>query len=390
MPPEPQHRELTAFADRFGAPPEVLAQVPGRVNLIGGHLDYHEGLVLPLAINRHVSIYARARAGSSVHLYSEALQLAVEFDLEGLIPHTEHLGRYCQAAASALSVSRSQGFDALIIGDLPMGAGLSSSSALVVGFVSIMAALSGRDLAPLELAKLACQAELQFGTTGGMMDQYVIAHGRRGRALLIDCRSLTHTEIPIPQDAAVIVAHTGSSRHQASTPFSQRRQEAEAGLRVLQGRVPNLRTLRDVTPELLQEHAEAIRKADPTGTLAKRCQHVVSELTRVPLAAAALADDDLPTLGALMKVAHRSLCDDYGVGSPLIDAMFEAATTHPACYGARMTGGGFGGCTVNLVAAGSEKDFCDHLRSHYRDATGLEPTIFPVEASDGLQLMQLN
>ena len=387
----PVDRDRTTFTERFGGRPEVLAIAPGRVNLIGGHQDYHEGLVLPLAIDRHIAIYARPREDSSVRVYSETTDTAVEFELHDLSRHPATLAQYCQGAARALAAAHplEHGCDALISGNLPAGAGLSSSSALVVAFIGILARLNHLSLEPLELAQCACDAEHWFGTTGGIMDQYVITHGRASHALLIDCRALTHQALPMPE-SCLVVAHTGSSHHQAATPFARRRQEAEAGLAVLQTLVPGIRTLRDVSPELLEEHRAKLVAADPSEILWRRCRHVVTELQRVRVAATALAGSDLAGFGRLMKEAHCSLRDDYEVSSAPVEAMFEAAITDPACYGARMTGGGFGGCTVNLVAADQSEPFRIRLAEAYRRATGEESIIFPVQASDGFSLRELN
>lgn len=380
-----------AFEQRFGHFPEMVALAPGRVNLIGGHLDYHEGVVFPLAIDRCLAIYAGRRPDSTIRIYSEAGDAEVELDLRDSTRHSTALGQYCQGALVALSRTYrvGGGCDALISGNLPAGAGLSSSSALVVAFIAVLARQGGYNLEPLELARLASDAEHWFGTTGGIMDQYVITHGRARHALLIDCRALTHEYFLLPEAARVVIAHTGSPRHQPGTPFARRRQEAEAGLQVLRSALPGVKTLRDITPDLLKEHEVALLTADPSRTLWRRCRHVVTEIARVGAAATAFAASDVRQFGTLMNQAHASLRDDYEVSSPDLDAMFEAAVSNPACYGARMTGGGFGGCTVNLVAADQVQNFCDQLEQRYRAATRLDPTIFATEAGDGLKVVDL-
>jgi galactokinase len=239
------------------------------------------------------------------------------------------------------------------------------------------------------LAQIGADAEQWFGTNGGIMDQYVITHGRAGHALLIDCRALTHRVVPIPDSARIVVAHTGTARRQITSPFADRRREAESGLHVLQRAIPSIRTLRDVSPDTFSEHRMELMKTDPSGAVWRRCRHVVTEMGRVGEAATAIGTGDLVRAGALMQQAHASLRDDYEVSSPEIEAMFEAAAGLPGWYGARMTGGGFGGCTVNLVAADSAQAFCARLADAYEQKTNITPEIFATTACDGLSTYSL-
>jgi galactokinase len=380
------------FTDRFGAAPQFAVRVPGRVNLIGDHTDYHEGFVLPMAINRGITLLARRRADQLVRVHSRTLDASIEI---GLTVDERHPDRWAHFLQGVLSVFGTRyplkaGCDVLIDADLPPGGGLSSSSALVVGFTALIAQVQGLELTPLEHATLGRDAEHWYGTTGGIMDQFVISHARAGQAVLLDCRTLRFELIPVPSAAAVVVANTGTSHNQIVSPFAERRQQAEAALRVAQSVAPEVQTLRDVDPAALDRFESALLEADPSGVLWRRARHVATENARVRAAAEALAQGDLRAAGSQMRASHASLRDDYEVSSPELDAMVEAAAEHPSCFGARMTGGGFGGCTVNLVAHDAVADFCKTLINRYAGATGIDATVFRAVPSDGVQAFKLD
>jgi galactokinase len=278
----------------------------------------------------------------------------------------------------------------LIDGDLPPGGGLSSSSALVVGFAALLAQLNHVRLDPLELAIIGRDAEHWYGTTGGIMDQFVIAHARAGQAVQLDCRSLSHQYVPLPPGVSVVVAHTGTRHNQIASPFAERRQQAEAGLRVLQARLPEARTLRDISLDDLEQQRGALLAADPSGVQWRRCHHVVAENARVLAAGRALERGDLGAMGELMAESHASLRDEYEVSCAELDAMVEAAKASPGHVGARMTGGGFGGCTVNLVASEVVEAFCQSVAGRYRRATGIEPAISVTQPATGVDVRELD
>ena len=384
--------QRSEFTRRFGAPPEAAVRAPGRVNLIGDHTDYHEGFVLPMAIGRSVLLHGRRRADRRLRVYSQRLQAGLELDLDAEERHPERWARYFQGVVRMLAARQpvTVGCDVLIAGDLPPGGGLSSSSALVVGFGALLAHLQGQPLDPLALTVLGRDAEHWYGTTGGIMDQFVISHGRAGHAVLLDCRSLAHEQVPLPENVTVVIANTGTQHNQIASPFAQRRQQAEAGLRVLQAQLPGAQTLRDIDLETLERQRAALFAADPGGVLWRRSHHVVTENARVRAAAAALARGDLRSVGDLMAASHTSLRDDYEVSSPELDAMVAAAAASPGYIGARMTGGGFGGCTVNLVETGAVEGFCRSVAERYQRATGITPVIFPTRAGNGVQVMALD
>ncbi len=379
------------FERRFEASPEVGVRVPGRVNLIGDHTDYHEGFVLPMAIDRGILLLALRRDDGRVRVHSRTLDASIEVSLHSKDRHSERWARYFQGVLSALGRRHhlSIGCDVLIDADLPPGGGLSSSSALVVGFAAVVARLHGLDLEQRELAEVGRDAEHWYGTTGGIMDQYVISHARAGQAVLLDCRKLSHELIAMPEGVTVVIANTGTRHDQIVSPFAERRREAEAALRVVRARAPEVSTLRDLDPEGHALFQADLMDADPAGTLWRRSMHVVSENARVLAAAAALTQNDLARVGQLMADSHASLRDDYEVSSRELDAMVEAARQSPGCLGARMTGGGFGGCTVNLVAEDTAAAFCASLQERYQSATGIEPAIFVTKPSDGVQALPL-
>jgi galactokinase len=380
-----------AFEKRFGAAPQLAVRVPGRVNLIGDHTDYHEGFVLPMAINRGITLLARPRADSVVRVYSETLDASVKVDLDQRERHPERWAQYLQGVIAVFGARYPlhRGCDVLITGDLPPGGGLSSSSALVVGFIALLGQVQEVELAPLDCATLGRDAEHWYGTSGGIMDQFVISHGRAGKAVLLDCRALSYELISIPADVTVVIAHTGTRHNQIVSPFAERRRQAEAALEVARSIAPEIKTLRDIDPASLGRFRDALEAADPDGVLWRRCTHVVTENARVRAAASALAQGDVRAAGKLMGESHASLRNDYEVSSPELDAMVEAALEDPACHGARMTGGGFGGCTVNLVGSQAVDDFCEGVKTRYAAATGIQATIFSAVPSDGVQAVRL-
>jgi galactokinase len=380
------------FTRRFGAPPVVQVRVPGRVNLIGEHTDYHDGYVLPMAIERSIVLLGRPRADRTVRVHARVLDADLTVDLDATERHDARWAWYYQGVIQTLGKRHplTAGGDVLIDADLPAGGGLSSSSALVVGFTALLARLQGLDLEPLDLALIGRDAEHWYGTTGGIMDQFVISHARADQAVLIDCRTLQHEYVGLPPDVTVVVAHTGTEHDQIVSPFAARRQQAEAGLQILRAARPEATKLRDVDPALLEAQRAALLAADPSGVLWRRCHHVVTENARVLAAAAALQRGDLAAMGALMAASHASLRDDYEVSCAELDAMVEAALASPGCVGARMTGGGFGGCTVNLVATDAVTEFTTSVRERYHQATGIQAAIFPSRPAAGVQTRALD
>lgn len=360
-----------------------LFRAPGRVNLIGEHTDYNDGFVLPAAIDREVLMAVAPREGRTVTLHS--LDFANEvstFSLDDIThddahPWSNYLRGVCvvlEAAGYPL-----HGAEIVFGGDVPIGSGLSSSAALEVATATAMLALAGHTVPGEEIARLCQRAENEFvGTRCGIMDMFISALGQAGHALLIDCRSLASRAIPIPPGAKLVIGDTGVRRKLVSSEYNTRREQCEAGVALLQPVLPGITALRDVTPEQLETHKHLL-PAD----VYQRCRHVVTEDARVLDAVAAMEQGDLVRLGQLLNASHDSLRDDYEVSCPELNAMVDIARAQPGVYGARMTGAGFGGCTVSLVAEHDADAFVAAVASAYQAATGIAPQLYICTATAG-------
>ena len=362
-----------------------IVRAPGRVNLIGEHTDYNDGLVLPMAIDREIRIAFIATDDRRVELTRVATGERRGFDLDsGRAPDGTWLD-YVAATAAALADAGlgTCGLRGSIDSDLPDGAGLSSSAAIELASAWALLGATAGDIDALQLARICQQAENGYvGVQSGLMDQFAVARGVAGHALLLDCRSLEWRAIALPDELAVVVCHTGTPRRLGASDYNQRRRECEAAVAALARADPSVRSLRDVTTELLA--AERTR-LDPV--LARRAEHVIAENERVLATVAALEAVDLDPLGDLLRASHASLRDLYEVSSPELDALVEIAVGVPGVIGARMTGAGFGGCTVNLTRPDAVEDLRRAVTSRYQDRTGLTPTVIPVTAASGAGLV---
>lgn len=364
-----------AFSARFGGVPTHVVRAPGRVNLIGEHTDYNEGYVLPLAIERAVWIALRPRSDRLVRLYAVEFGEEGLFDLDRLEPATGWL-EYPKGVAWALAQAglALRGFDGVVSGDVPRGAGLSSSAALELAVARAFHAVSGFPWEPVRIAQLAQQAENRWvGVNCGIMDQLISAAGIAGHALLIDCRSLALTPVPLPTGSLVVILDTMTRRGLIDSAYNERRRQCEAAARFF-----GVPALRDVS---LAQFEAAADRLDPV--IAKRARHVVSENARTLEAAEAMRRGDSVHLGRLMNASHASLRDDFEVSSDALNAMVEAAQAHAGCFGARMTGAGFGGCAVALVANATRDAFVREVSAAYQHQTGLTPQVTVTLASQG-------
>ena len=381
---------VAAFRAQYGNEPTVVAIGPGRVNLIGEHTDYNDGFVLPVAITRDVRIVMRPRDDSLVRIFSLEYDGWGEFDLNAIGYQKEQLWiNYIQGVAQALQQKGLQlrGMDAVLSGNVPRASGLSSSAALEVAAAkAFMAGAGALDaLTGTQIAQAAQKAENEFvGVNCGIMDQFISVLGAPDHALLIDCRTLDYQLVPFPANAALVIGNTKASRSLAGSAYNERRAQCEAGVAVLQSVLPDITALRDVTSSQLESHNALL---DPV--VYRRCHHVITENERVLQTVHALEQNDLVRVGQLMNASHVSLRDDYEVSSPALDVMVEAMSSVSGCYGARLTGAGFGGCAVALVEPGREQAMADAIYAQYPKATNIWPDVYTSPVSGGARTISL-
>ncbi len=373
--------EAQQFAGSFGSHPTIFS-APGRVNLIGEHTDYNDGFVMPSAIGLRTRVAIASCLERKLLIRSEGFPQSLEFDLDHLPQHATGVWYdYVLGIAVALQQAGHvlKGADFSIRSDIPIGAGLSSSAAIEVACALALISVNGGVVPLVEVAKLCQATENNFiGARVGIMDQFVSCLGKAGHALLLDCRSLEFEMIPIPDRVRMVVCNTMVKHQHASGEYNRRREECEEGVKILATWYANIHTLRDISLEQLVEHSK-----DLPEKIYKRCRHVVEENKRVLEGASHLRAVDLKSFGERMRESHRSLRDLYEVSCRELDIMVEAAEGLPGYYGGRMTGGGFGGSTINLVEATDAQSFADQISDRYQQATGIEPAVYICSAADG-------
>ena len=381
----------TEFAKKFGADSAakaITAKAPGRVNLIGEHTDYNEGFVFPIAINFTVNVMGALRDDNIIHAYSLDLHDEVEFDLAQNAKDTVHTwSNYLRGVIWALQEQghRFRGMNIMITGDVPQGAGLSSSAAFEVASAMLMEELYSLSIPPLDMIRLCQRVENAFvGLNCGIMDQFISRLGQAGQALLLDCRDLSYSYHPVSMDLAkVVVINTGVKHTLVASEYNQRRKECERGVEVFKSHDPNIRSLRDVSLMVLDKYATELEPV-----VARRCRHVVEENQRTLDAAQALTKNDMAAFGKLMYASHYSLRDLYEVSCRELDILVDLAHSLPGVYGSRMTGGGFGGCTVNLVKPENVKAFVEGISKGYEKETGRTPEVYICEAGAGARIVK--
>jgi galactokinase len=383
---EERVKAARAFEERFQRPPQVGARAPGRVNLIGEHTDYNQGLVLPCAIDRDTVVWAAPGEGRRVRVHSLTNGETAEFETGALARRGAWVD-YVQGAVFALGPESLPGADLLVASDVPTGSGLSSSAALGVALVHALAALRGEPLAPRDAAVLAWRGESEFvGVPCGVMDPMASALGRAGCALRIDCRSLQVTPVPLAESrAALLVADSGVRRELASGSYGNRRAECEAALAEAQAAgigAAEARSLRDFGLDDLPALERAL------GPVAlRRVRHVIRENARVEAFCTALAQGDLAAAGALLREGHRSLRDDFEVSTPELDALCAIGDALPGVYGSRLTGAGFGGCSVHLVDPERADAAAVALAAGFAERFGRRPPLLRAAPSEGASLL---
>lgn len=373
----PQELRDSQFAIR-------VFRAPGRVNLIGEHTDYNDGFVMPAAIDFYTWARVSPLATRKLQIRSENFDEEVEVDLDDPnIAPRKHWSDYPIGVAVMIERAgyRLRGARLEIRGEVPIGSGLSSSAAIEVATACGLTAISGLQIEQRELALLCRQAENEFvGARVGIMDQFVSLFGQAQKALLLDCRLLDFSLLPLPDNVRLIICNTMVKHALASGAYNERRAECEAGVRVIAKHFPDVKALRDVTLEQLE-----LVKSELTEVVYRRCRHVITENARVLAAAKSLEHDDLSQFGTLMAESHQSLRDDYEVSSEELDLMVEFAQRIEGVYGARMTGGGFGGSTVNLVALERVDEFRKRVGQWYEEVTMIQPEIYVCTASNGAE-----
>jgi galactokinase len=381
-----QARDLAAeFVHRFGRVPTV-SRAPGRVNLIGEHTDYNGGFVMPAALEFATLTAASQRPDRRLAVYSMIMDETREFDLD-FPPQTANgdWSDYVIGVALMLEMSglRLSGADLIVWTDVPLGAGLSSSAALEVSVAHALLTQSGFKFDPIEIAKICQRAENDFvGMRCGVMDQYISCCGVAGHALLIDCRGLASRHVAIAQNLRLLIANSRVRHQHAGGEYNLRREACEEGVRLLRRYLGPIEALRDVTPDQLESKRRRLPEL-----IYRRCRHIVTENARVLDAARALGAGDFAACGRAMNASHVSMRDDFAITCPEVDLLAGLAQTAKGVYGSRMTGGGFGGCTISLVEEWAVDKASQILTDGYRIATGLDTEIFVCAPSDGAGLI---
>jgi galactokinase len=386
---------IARFRQIFGRPPALETRAPGRVNLLGEHVDYNQGIVLPAAIQLAVRLVAAPTSDGLLRLH--ALDLAKEIVLD-----LGDLDRRCAADGSSLprwalypaGVAWALGqvgmpitsIQAVYSSDIPIGSGLSSSAAVEVAFATTWQAISGFNIDKLTLAKLCQRAENEYvGVSSGLMDQFASTCGVEGHVLCFDTRSLEWDALELPPGTAIVIADSGLRRSLARSAYNDRRAACEQAVALLCKYLPGIQSLRDVSTVELAAYNTYLPPE-----VARRAEHVVKEIHRVNQAIIALKRGDAKMFGGFMYASHKSLRDLYEVSLPELDSLVEIARALPGIYGARLTGAGFGGCTVNLVEENAAEKFMQGLQAGYREKTGRDALVYLCKASRGAEVKWIN
>ena len=365
------------FSAHMGGEPLLVSWAPGRINVIGGHTDYNDGLALPAAINRWISVALRPRDDSTIRVRSLDFGGEMVGSLNGFGPITASWQRF---VAGSIAVFRSHhslpmGFDAVFTGDVPDGAGLSSSAALTIAWMTALRAWTGAEVEDIQLAQYAQQVEHEYlGVKCGLLDQIGSLMARPGQVMLVDFRDLDVTPVDVGlSNVSWVVLHSGVRRELAGSAYLERVQQCQEGLNSIKERNPDVRGMRDVAIPMLDKHQIVDR----------RLRHIVTENQRVLDAVEAVRAGDASILGGILSAAHRSLRDDYEVSCPQLDLLVELAEDQSGCFGGRMVGGGFGGCTLNLVQTEAAPAFIDAVLSGYRSQVSDIPRAFTFDLVAG-------
>jgi galactokinase len=387
------HETTTAqFQERFGEAPPYVVRAPGRVNLLGEHVDYNDGFVLPAAIDRATWLAFSSSDTDQTTLVALDLAEEVSFTPKTLPAKTDAAGDplpgWALYPAGVMWALQEAGLGTpalkgVYASDVPQGSGLSSSASVEMAFALAWQTLGGWQRPPMERALLGQKAENHYvGVNCGIMDQFASACGEQNRLLYLDCRSLESRTLPLPKDVAIVIADTRMRRTLTSGEYNKRRADCEEAVRILRAKLPGIKSLRDMSVETFNQHASEL-----PARVEKRARHVVEEIERSVRAIPLLEQGDMVEFGKLLNQCHASLRDLYEVSIPELDIMVNVAQSLAGCYGARLTGAGFGGCTVNLVARGQADAFSRALAAGYEGETGFSPEIYICSASKGAELI---
>ena len=382
------HRRVTqSYTARFQHAPQLVVRAPGRVNLIGEHTDYNDGFVLPVAVDQAAWLAVGVADDSLTTV--RALDIKNDEAVFSTMEPPSSVGGWADYPKGVLWAFLERGLqpspiNAVLASDVPVGAGMSSSAAIELAFAFAWSTLGNFDISLSDLALLCQRAENQYvGVNCGIMDQMISACGKAGHAMMLDSRSLERRYFPMPEGVAIVVSDSMVRRSLASSEYNVRRAQCEQAVAHLQVNLPKIKALRDVTMRELEQFGH-----DLPEVVYRRARHVVTENARVIKFARALYAGDIETAGALMVEGHRSLRDDYEVSAPELDALVEAAIDVPGCYGARLTGAGFGGCTIALVVESAVPEFKAHITEVYDERYGKQPAVYVTHPADGVASIQ--
>jgi galactokinase len=371
-----QERIKEAFHNEFDSTPTWITRSPGRVNLIGEHTDYNDGFVLPLAIDFSTWVALRPRTDKQVRIRSLDMKEDIILNLDDFTKDSSGWVEYVKGVAWALQEEglNLKGWEGVFTGNVPIGAGLSSSASLELALARAFALASDLNWDPQQMALICQKAENHWvGVNTGIMDQMVSALGKKDHALLIDCRSLQTQLVPLPENVQIVILDTTTRRGLVDSEYNERRSQCEAVACHFQ-----VDALRDITPDQLLDRAGILDTV-----LYQRSNHVISENQRVLDSVQALRDGDLPKLGELMNASHASLRDDFQVSREELDQMVKIAQSQPGCYGARLTGAGFGGCAIALVESDLVEEFQSAVAREYEELTSYKAQVYLTRADDG-------
>lgn len=379
---------LVSYQEIFQKAPDVIVRAPGRINLIGEHTDYNDGWVLPGAIDRAIYFAVGARPDDELHFHALDFKESYLGNIKNVTPSRMEWANYLLGVIGEIVQAGKtiQGLNIVFQSDIPIGAGVSSSAALESGVLFAINEIYDLGFDRKTMALMAQHSENTFvGVRCGIMDMFAVLHCKTGHAIKLDCRSLEYELIPFSSDSYQLILFDSQVKHNlAGSDYNTRRSECETGVAILQKTFPEVKALRDVSFEML----EAQKSLFPE-IIYKRCSYVVQELQRLEEACTALKNGEMHIFGKLLKQTHAGLRDEYQVSVPELDFLVGRASAFEGCLGARMMGGGFGGCSINLVEEAVAAEFCQTLSQEYREKFGIPGDCWSVKLKEGVQILPL-